>query len=91
MPILPYMRQLPQDYARKLIQAPVVPYVPPPEPPVISPIPVEDIAAPATGAVFYGNTPPADPQLGWLWVNPANNGLYMYADPGVWQQVGTNW
>jgi hypothetical protein len=96
-PVLPYMNQLPRDYALK--QKPVV--VPTPVPTPVPPTPYPTPIPPTTEAVpdinlqiggpWYGDTPPNSPSYGWLWVNPANNGLYVYTDPGVWTQVGTNW
>jgi hypothetical protein len=88
------MKQLPQDWYAKNY----VPPTPIPVEPVLSPIlplnpPVDDTipSYPSQGGAWYGSSPPSDPQIGWMWLNPANNGLYLYTDPGVWTQIGTNW
>jgi hypothetical protein len=82
------------DYARKrylLEQQPVVEETPvtPPIPPIFPS--EEETSFTVNPGPFYGPTPPEDPLYGWSWVNPANNGLYVYTDPGVWTQIGTNW
>ena len=95
---LPYMNQLPQDYARSLIPVtapaeavPVVPFT------VVSPtyVPPEPASpgspSTGTGGAYVGSSPPSSPSYGWLWLNTNNNGLYVYGDPGVWTQIGTNW
>jgi len=92
---LPYMKQLPQDYAKSLVSPAVPSTVPPPTYVNIPQTPPVEVSpgSPAyqLGGVWVGTTPPANPAYGWLWLNSNNNGLYVYADPGAWTQVGTNW
>jgi hypothetical protein len=87
------MRQLPQDYYAKNYVPPAPVIVSPPTffPFVSSPPPESIPSYPVQGGAWYGNSPPSSPQLGWQWLNPANNGLYLYTNPGVWTQIGTNW
>jgi hypothetical protein len=93
MAILPYMKQLPRDFY--LFNYPVPAPVPVSEP-VVEPVVPETIpelgtpVSPPAG-VSIGDTPPSSPETGAMWLNPANNGLYVYTDPGVWTQIGTNW
>lgn len=95
MATLPYMNQLPQDYYTKNY-IPLTPVVEPVVPPIPLP-PIEPSVIiterPAQGATWYGSKPPTQPPppFGALWLNPANNGLYIYTNPGVWTQIGTNW
>jgi len=89
--VLPYINQLVPDFVVKSIPAPpppVLPVSPYPVPPFFPEPPfIPQFDTPMT----YGSTPPSDPEYGWLWVNTSNNGLYAYVEPGVWQQIGTNW
>jgi hypothetical protein len=91
IPLLPYPTQLPQDFYAKNLPTPSPPPPPvsPPPPPVI-PTPPPDEAI-NSGGIYYGNTPPADPQNGWLWMQLTNGLVYIYTSPGVWSQIGTNW
>jgi hypothetical protein len=85
--VLPYPAQLPQDYYAKGLPSPA------PSPPVVEPTPSPQPESPSTinnGGVYYGDTPPDDPSNGWLWAN-SQGALYVYMDPGVWSQIGTNW
>jgi hypothetical protein len=98
MAILPYMRQLPQDYYQKNYPEPAPTPPPTPSAPVFpilfppsQPTPVPPTIGGQFGGPWYGSTPPTNPQYGWLWLNSNNNGLYAYGDPGVWTQIGTNW
>ncbi len=86
--ILPYPAQLPQDFYTKGI-----PSVPPstPTPPVtVPPSEIPDTGAINNGGIYYGATPPDSPLYGWLWTN-TQGALYVYMEPGVWSQIGTNW
>ena len=89
-PLLPYPAQLPQDsYAKNFpVSTPSVPISP--EVPVVTPTPPSSGGAVSSGGVYYGSTPPANPQYGWLWTRGYGY-LYVYMEPGVWSQVGTNW
>jgi hypothetical protein len=94
MAILPYMKQLPQDYYAKNYSAPPPSVVEETPPPVISFVPPDEpltILEGGQSGVWYGSTPPDSPENGAMWLNSANSGLYVYEDPGVWVQVGTNW
>jgi hypothetical protein len=86
--ILPYPVQLPQDYYNKNLP-PVVaappPVVPEPVPPYIPP----DVTV-SSGGIYYGPTPPDNPQYGWLWTMGQGR-LFVYMEPGIWVQVSTNW
>jgi hypothetical protein len=85
---LPYPAQLPQDYYTKGLPSAPSPSVPEPitpEQPEIS-----DDSAVSNGGVYYGDIPPNNPSNGWLWANTQGS-LYIYMDPGVWSQIGTNW
>ena len=85
--ILPPPTQLAQDYYAKQVLPPSAPTVPP----VVLPSPVTP--APETvnnGGIWYGSVPPDNPANGWMWT-PGDGTLYMYIDPGIWSQVGTNW
>jgi hypothetical protein len=86
--LLPYPRQLPQDFYAKG-QQPIP--TPPPTPPTSPP---PQVAPPPStvnlGGVYYGDTPPANPQYGYLWSN-TKGALFVWMEPGVWSQVGTNW
>jgi hypothetical protein len=90
--ILPYPFQLPQDIYAKTLPQPPVPVLPtPPEqPPITAAPPVDTTASVNNGGIYYGSTPPDSPLYGWLWTN-TNGALYVYMEPGVWSQVGTNW
>ena len=95
MATLPYMYQLPQDYYRNNfpVSAPV-PTPAPTLPELVVPIPTPPSPGPPasqSGGVWYGSIPPSNPAIGWLWLNSSNNGLYIYTDPNVWTQIGTNW
>jgi hypothetical protein len=86
--ILPYPAQLPQDYYTKGLPAASPP---PPDTPPITPLP--STPAPIVvnnGGVYYGDIPPDSPSYGWLWTN-TQGALYVYMEPGVWSQIGTNW
>jgi hypothetical protein len=92
--ILPYPWQLPKDIAAKSVPTPTpVPPTPvvPPSPILITPPVVEPPYTVQDGGPYYGDTPPANPYNGWIWINTANNGMYVFTDPGVWTQIGTNW
>lgn len=92
--ILPYPNQLPLDYYTKNLPGPAP--VPAPVQPSLPqyPAPVDPTAAVNNGGIWYGDIPPNDPnnppQNGWLWANTQGQ-VYMYMDPGVWSQLGTNW
>jgi hypothetical protein len=87
--ILPYPAQLPQDfYAKGLPEAPSPPPTIPPSTALPPTIPTPTVVN--SGGVYYGDTPPDDPLYGWLWTN-TQGALYVYMEPGVWSQVGTNW
>jgi hypothetical protein len=89
--ILPYPYQLPQDiYAKNLPQPPAPVPIPPEQPPVIVAPPADTTASVNSGGVYYGSTPPASPQYGWLWTQGQGH-LYVYMEPGIWTQVSTNW
>jgi hypothetical protein len=88
---LPYPRQLPQDYYTKNL----------PSSDGSVPVPVSpdtgddssniiDSGYVNNGGVYYGNAPPDNPLYGWLWTN-TQGALYVYMEPGVWSQIGTNW
>lgn len=88
--VLPYPNQLPQDYYAKNLPSaaqPSVPSITQPTPPDELPDPD---AAVHNGGIWYGATPPDNPDNGWLWAN-AQGQVFMYMDPGVWSQIGTNW
>lgn len=90
--LLPYPRQLPQDYYKKnlSIASPVVTTPPTTEVPTTPTEPDSGGVATSSGGIYYGDLPPANPQNGWLWTQGAGR-LYMYTDPGIWSQIGTNW
>jgi hypothetical protein len=89
--ILPYPYQLPQDIYAKNLPPPPAPVPPtPPEQPVIIATPPDTTASVNSGGVYYGPTPPASPQYGWLWTIGQGR-LYVYMEPGIWTQVATNW
>jgi hypothetical protein len=85
------MDQTAYDYYLKNLPAVAPAPVPVPEepsPPVITqPVP----PATQSGGAYFGAIPPDSPQVGWLWVNSANDGIYTYTDDDVWVQTGTNW
>ena len=85
--ILPYPFQLPQDYYAKNLPPTPAPS-PAPEPPSVSPTPPP--TTPNYGGIYYGDTPPDSPSYGWLWATTKGY-LYVYIEPGVWQQIATNW
>ena len=87
--ILPYPFQLPQDYAAKNAPGPAPEPIPTPTPSPPAPGP-PDTSSINTGGAFYGATPPTNPQNGWLWTD-GSGALYIYTDPGIWQQIATNW
>jgi hypothetical protein len=87
--ILPAPQQLPQDYYARQVPPPVVTLPPVVTPPDIPPYVPPD-AAVSSGGVYYGPTPPVDPQYGWLWTMGQGR-LFVYMEPGVWTQVSTNW
>jgi hypothetical protein len=89
MYILPYPQQLPQDYYDKNLP-PVVPVTPEAEAPPVITSPAPPTGTLSYGGVFYGSTPPDSPNYGWLWTN-TQGALYVYMEPGVWSQIGTNW
>jgi hypothetical protein len=86
--ILPYPAQLPQDYYAKGLPSAPSPTSPEPITPEQPEIP--DDTAVSNGGVYYGDIPPSNPSNGWLWAN-TQGFLYIYMDPGVWSQIGTNW
>jgi hypothetical protein len=86
---LPYPSQLPQDYYNKNLPPGAPPITPVEEPSIIEPITTPS-GTQNFGGVWYGDTPPANPGNGWLWVT-SKGALYVYMDPGVWSQIGTNW
>lgn len=91
--ILPYPAQLPQNYYQKGLSpaAPSTPTVPTTTTP--NPVPISTqppIASVNSGGIYYGDLPPTNPQYGWLWTN-RQGVLYVYMEPGVWSQIGTNW
>jgi hypothetical protein len=88
--LLPYPAQLPQDYFNKNypVAAPVAPSGPT-TPPAVSVVPPITVTI-NSGGVYYGPTPPASPQYGWLWTMGQGR-LFVYMEPGVWTQVSTNW
>ena len=90
-PILPYPDQLPQDYYAKNLPpgAAAGPTPGVPIPPELPP-PVDPNAAVNNGGLWYGDIPPDSPLNGWLWSNSQGQ-LFIYMDPGVWTQIGTNW
>jgi hypothetical protein len=89
--ILPYPFQLPQDIYAKSLPQPSAPIVTPPEQPsVTEPAPDDTSTSVNSGGIYYGSTPPANPSNGWLWTN-TQGALFVYMDPGVWSQIGTNW
>jgi hypothetical protein len=87
--ILPAPQQLPQDYYAS--QVPPVEVAPPPDvtPPDIPPFVPPDVTV-SSGGVYYGPTPPDSPQYGWLWTMGQGR-LFVYMEPGIWTQIGTNW
>ena len=89
--ILPYPDQLPQDYYTKNLPSAAPAALPPEQPsiPVYVP-PLVPGAAVNNGGIWYGDIPPSSPQNGWLWANSQGQ-VFMYMDPGVWSQIGTNW
>lgn len=60
--------------------------------PIPSPLPPTEPVSPTAnyGGIYYGDAPPDNPAYGWLWTN-RQGALYVYMEPGVWSQVGTNW
>jgi hypothetical protein len=99
-PILPYDNQLPQDAAKKFLPGPTPP-TPAPAPPlppgmqvppinVLPDIPPQTIADTGQVISWFGPTPPSDPLFGWMWLNSEYD-LFVYSEPGVWVQIGTNW
>jgi len=88
--LLPYPRQLPQDYYSKNL--PPTPTPQPPVPGLDFPLPPTSPSTVAVnnGGIYYGDLPPANPQYGWLWTR-GKGYLYLYMEPGIWLQVGTNW
>jgi hypothetical protein len=89
--ILPYPNQLPQDYYTKNLPTITPTVTPPTQPPIIiEGLPPDPNASVNNGGIWYGAEPPLDPQNGWLW-SDTNGHVFIYQDPGVWQQIGTNW
>ena len=91
-PLLPYPAQLPQDYYAKNLPVPAPPSAPPPAQIITPPIPAppsQIIGATNLGGVHYGVLPPDSPSFGWLW-GTGQGYLYMYQEPGVWVQIGSN-
>jgi hypothetical protein len=43
----------------------------------------------SSAGAYYGDSPPANPQFGWQWVN-RQGFLYVYIEPGIWVQIGSN-
>jgi hypothetical protein len=88
--LFPYPRQLPQDYYSKNLPTPVAPPVAVAPPPTAA-LP---IAPPSqtvnSGGVYYGPSPPPNPEFGWLWTMGQGR-LFVYIEPGIWTQVATNW
>lgn len=87
------MNQLPKDYYQKNIPVPVPAVIPEPEPLLtfVAPLPDDTPATLSQSGVWFGTIPPSSPSIGWTWLNSVNNGLYVFTNPGVWTQVGTNW
>jgi hypothetical protein len=88
--ILPYPFQLPQDIALKNAPPALTPTPPTPPETVVTPPPVDTGGASNYGGIWYGPTPPNNPLYGWLWT-AGSGSLYVYIEPGIWQQVATNW
>ena len=88
MAILPYMRQLPQDYYTKNLPLPVTTVPTPDTPyPPNTPLPVPGPTDPINeGGIWVGTIEPANPGEGWLFFNTNNNTLYIYVD-GNWEVV----
>jgi hypothetical protein len=87
MAILPYMKQLPQDYYKNN-------YIPPPEV-----VPVPDVPTPVSplppstplptdpinqGGIWIGTIYPSPAGEGWLFFNTNNNTLHIYVD-SAWE------
>jgi hypothetical protein len=89
MVTLPYMNQLPRDFY--LNNAPVSVPVPTPTLPDETVPVAPGLPPPQSGGTYTGAAPPDNPGVGWVWLNPANNGLYVFTNDGVWTQIGTNW
>jgi hypothetical protein len=90
-PILPYMRQLPQDYYKNKYPL-VEPAVPTEEVPVYYPPTVTPPSEPTdpvnNGGIWIGTIEPEDPGEGWLFFNTSDNTLYVYTD-GNWEVVAS--
>ena len=89
-PILPYPAQLPQDYYTKNLPPPFAPVTPSALTPPIVVAPPAPGASVNNGGIYYGVSPPSNPQYGWLWTQGSGR-LFIYTEPGIWSQVGTNW
>lgn len=88
--VLPYPNQLPQDFYAKNLPVVPPPITPPPTQPTLPEELPDPNAAVNNGGIWYGNIPPDSPQNGWLWANTQGQ-VFLYQDPGVWSQIGTNW
>ena len=90
MAILPYMRQLPQDYYDKNYVPPTPTVVPTTPPTVWSPsVPVPVITDPINeGGVWIGTIYPSNPGEGWLFFDTNSNNLYIYTDSN-WEVVAS--
>ena len=90
MAILPYMRQLPQDYYDKNYVPPTPTVVPTTPPPVW--VPTEPVTVPTDpineGGVWIGTIYPDSPGEGWLFFNTSNNNLYLYT-AGNWEVIAS--
>jgi hypothetical protein len=89
-PILPYMRQLPQDYYRNnyIPPATVTPAetIPPPIIVTVPPVPPTDPIN--AGGIWIGHNYPSNPGEGWLFFDVDDNTLHIYVD-GAWELIPT--
>jgi hypothetical protein len=88
--VLPYPSQLPQDYYTKNLPSGAPSVAPPTQPPSAATPDPDPIATINNGGIWYGDNPPDNPSNGWLWAN-SQGSVFIYMDPGVWSQIGTNW
>lgn len=91
MAILPYMDQLPADYAKNNY-VPPTPVTPAPIPPVTIPS-LPPITPTVTdpinqGGIWIGTIFPDPAGEGWLFFNTSDNTLHIYTD-GAWELIPT--
>ena len=84
-PVLPYMKQLPQDYyAKKYVSPQPTASVTTPPTAYIPPEPVSGPTDPINeGGIWIGTTYPSSPGEGWMFFNKTDHTLHIYSS-GTW-------